>query len=111
MIMEAIFNGQIYPAETVVPKCRQFRDAGEAIAGIMTYFEQKLSKEDYDKLEKLNDHFADSQCLQTEEHFKYGFAMGVLLMKPLRLYSQRKGYPEAGHDPYHQYQGRRQIRR
>lgn len=81
MIMEAIFNGQIYPAETVVPKCRQFRDAREAIAGIMTYFEQKLSKEDYDKLEKLNDHFADSQCLQTEEHFKYGFAMGVLLMK------------------------------
>lgn len=62
MILEAIFNGQIYPAETVVPKCRQFRDAGEAIASIMTYFEQKLSKEDYDKLEKLNDHFADSQC-------------------------------------------------
>ena len=81
MILEAIFNGQIYPAETVVPKCRQFRDAGEAIASIMTYFEQKLSKEDYNKLEKFNDHFADSQCLQTEEHFKYGFAMGVLLMK------------------------------
>ena len=37
MILEAIFNGQIYPAETVVPKCRKFRDAGEAIANIMGY--------------------------------------------------------------------------
>ena len=44
MILEAIFNGQIYPAETVVPKCKKFRDAGEAVANIMAYFEQKLSK-------------------------------------------------------------------
>ena len=80
MILEAIFNGQIYPAETVVPKCKKFRDAGEAVANIMAYFEQKLSKEDYDKLENLNDHLADRQCLQTEEHFKFCFAMGVLLM-------------------------------
>ena len=83
MILEAIFNGQIYPAETVVPKCKKFRDAGEAVANIMAYFEQTLSKEDYDKLEKLNDHLADRQCLQTEEHFKFGFAMGVLLMKEI----------------------------
>ena len=81
MILEAIFNGQIYPAETVVPKCQKFRDAGEAVANIMAYFEQKLSKEDYDKLEKLNDHFSDRQYLQTEELLKFGFAMGVLLMK------------------------------
>ena len=26
MILEAIFNGQIYPAETVVPKCKKFRE-------------------------------------------------------------------------------------
>ena len=44
MILKAIFNGQIYPAETVVPKCKKFRDAGEAVANIMAYFEQKLSK-------------------------------------------------------------------
>ena len=83
MILKAIFNGQIYPAETVVPKCKKLRDAGEAVANIMAYFEQKLSKEDYDKLEKLNDHLADRQSLQTEEHFKFGFAMGALLMKEI----------------------------
>ncbi len=57
MILEAIFNGEIYPAETVVPKSEKFREAGQAIADIMRYFEQTLSKEDYAKLDKLNDNF------------------------------------------------------
>ena len=35
MILEAIFNGEIYPAETVVPKSEKFREAGQAIADIM----------------------------------------------------------------------------
>lgn len=83
MILEAIFNGEIYPAETVVPKSEKFREAGQAIADIMRYFEQTLSKEDYTKLDKLNDNFADCQTMQTEEHFKYGFTMGVLLMKEI----------------------------
>ena len=83
MILEAIFNGEIYPAETVVPKSEKFREAGQAIADIMRYFEQTLSKEDYAKLDKLNDNFADCQTMQTEEHFKYGFTMGVLLMKEI----------------------------
>lgn len=41
MILEAIFNGEIYPAETVVPKSEKFREAGQAIADIMRYFEQR----------------------------------------------------------------------
>ena len=73
MILEAIFNGEIYPAETVVPKSEKFRQAGQAIADTMRYFEQTLSK----------DLFADCQTMQTEEHFKYGLSMGVLLMKEI----------------------------
>ena len=64
MILEAIFNGEIYPAETVVPKSEKFREAGQAIADIMRYFEQTLSKEDYAKLDKLNDNFADRGTFQ-----------------------------------------------
>ena len=30
-----------------------------------------------------HDHFADCQTMQTEEHFKYGLSMGVLLMKEI----------------------------
>ena len=81
MVLDTIFDGQIYPSETVVPKCKAFWEANEAAPTIMSYFEQKLSKEDYEKLERLNDRLADSQNIQNKEQFKYGFAMGVLLMK------------------------------
>jgi hypothetical protein len=81
MVLDTIFDGQIYPSETVVPKCKAFWEANEAATTIMSYFEQKLSKEDYEKLERLNDRLADSQNIQNKEQFKYGFAMGVLLMK------------------------------
>lgn len=37
MILEAIFNGEIYPAETVVPKSEKFREAGQAIADTISY--------------------------------------------------------------------------
>lgn len=83
MILEAIFNGEIYPAETVVPKSEKFQQAGQAIADTMRYFKQTFSKEDYTKLDKLNDLFADCQTRQTEEHFKYGLSIGVLLMKEI----------------------------
>ena len=80
MILDAIFDGQIYPSETVVPKCKAFWEANEAATTIMSYFEQKLSKRTMRDW-KLNDRLADSQNIQNKEQFKYGFAMGVLLMK------------------------------
>lgn len=42
MILEAIFNGEIYPAETVVPKSEKFREAGQAIADTMAINRKKL---------------------------------------------------------------------
>lgn len=76
MILEAIFNGEIYPAETVVPKSEKFREAGQAIADIMRYFEQTLSKEDYAKLDGHKDlkrSFPYPYLEYTEESFAVFF--------------------------------------
>lgn len=80
MILEAIFNGEIYPAETVVPKCDKFRQATKMVSDTMSYFEAQLTKENYQLLEKLQDHLADAQIIENEEQFKYGFTIGVLMM-------------------------------
>jgi len=50
MILEALFNGEIYASENVVPKSDKFREATGEIARIMSFFEDKLSKEDYLKM-------------------------------------------------------------
>ena len=80
MILEAIYSGEIYPAETVVPESDEFSNANEEISRTMNFFQEKLSHEDYELLEKLCDHHADSSLMVSQEHFKYGFTMGVLLM-------------------------------
>ena len=73
-----MFNGEIYASENVVPKSDKFREATGEIARIMSFFEDKLSKEDYALLEKLCDSHADEGNITNEVQFKYGFTMGVL---------------------------------
>ena len=80
MILDAIFDGQIYPSETVVPKCKAFWEANEAATTIMSYFEQKLSKEDYEKLERLNDRLADPTISYRKQSDRY------FLVKSLSLF-------------------------
>lgn len=80
MILEALFNGGIYASEDIVPKSERFRLTAERISEAMTYFEGKLSPEDYAMLEKLCDSYADEGNMTNECQFKYGFTMGVLLM-------------------------------
>ena len=59
MILEALFNGGIYASEDIVPKSDKFRQTATLISETMTYFEGKLSPEDYAMLEKLCDSYAD----------------------------------------------------
>ena len=79
MILEALFNGELYPSENVVPKSDKFRQAGAEISDTMRFFEEKLSKEDYERLERLMDRNADEGNMTNEEQFKYGFTLGVLM--------------------------------
>ena len=80
MILEALFNGEIYASEDIVPKSDRFRQTAAHISETMTYFEGKLSKEDYALLEKLCDSHADESNMTNECQFKYGFTLGVLMM-------------------------------
>ena len=42
---------------------------------------EKLSKEDYDLVEELQDQASIAQCEESEYHFKYGFSAGLLVQQ------------------------------
>ena len=44
MILEAIYNGDFYPSETVVPKSEKYRNALRACEKIMDQLAQRLNK-------------------------------------------------------------------
>ena len=64
MILEAIYSGDFYPSETVVPKSEKYRNALKACEKIMDRLAEKLSKEDYDLVEELQD---QASIAQSEE--------------------------------------------
>ena len=81
MILEAIYNGDFYPSETVVPKSEKYRNALRACEKIMDQLAQRLTKEDYDLVETLLDQSSIAQCEESECRFKVGFSAGLLLQQ------------------------------
>ena len=81
MILEAIYNGTFYPSETVVPKSERYRNALKACEKIMDRLAERLTKEDYDLVEELQDQASIAQCEENECHFKVGFSAGLLVQR------------------------------
>jgi hypothetical protein len=81
MILEAMYNGEFYPCETVVPTSPEYRKAIQTCAALMEQLSQRLSKEDYALVEELREQMAIAQCEENESHFKYGFSAGLLVQK------------------------------
>ena len=92
MILEAIYNGDFYPGETVVPKSEKYRNALRACDKIMDRLAEKLSEEDYDLVEELHDQASIAQCEENECHFKYGFSAGLLVQQEAEKQIQTKSY-------------------
>ena len=58
MILEAMYNGEFYPCETVVPTSPEYR-----------------------KAVKTRAQNAIVQCEESESHFKYGFSAGLIVQQ------------------------------
>lgn len=80
MILNALFNGNIFPAEQIemggVP---EYNEKMNRTGKIMEILEKKLSKEDFALVEECCAHNQDMALLMSEEYFKYGLAIGMKL--------------------------------
>ena len=76
--MEAMYNGEFYPCETVVPTSPEYRRAIQTCAELMEQLSQRLSKE------------AIAQCEESESHFKYGFSAGLIIQQEAHEQLQNK---------------------
>ena len=90
MILEAMYNGEFYPCETVVPTSPEYRKAVQTCAALMEQLSQRLSKEDYALVEELRAQNAIAQCEESESHFKYGFSAGLIVQQEAHSQVQQK---------------------
>ena len=90
MILEAMYNGEFYPCETVVPTSPEYRKAVQTCAELMEQLSQRLSKEDYALVEELRAQNAIAQCEESESHFKYGFSAGLIVQQEAHEHLQNR---------------------
>lgn len=81
MILEAMYNGEFYPSEVVVPSSQQYVQALRACENLMQQISRRLSKEDYALVEEFQTQSQIAQCEENKCHFKYGFSAGLLLQQ------------------------------
>jgi len=89
-IMEEIYYGRVFPAEQIVPKNDKYWSEHRKADKRIEELKGELSKEDYTKLEEICNSLTECQGIICIESYRYGFAMGLLLMR------------EAAENPYMQ---------
>ena len=95
MIFEAMYNGEFYPCETVVPTSPEYRKAIQTCVALMEQLSQRLSKEVYALVEELRAQNAIAQCEESESHLKYGFSAGLIVQQEAHEQLQNKKYAMA----------------
>ncbi len=94
MILEAMYRGEFYPSETVVPKSPEFRKANQACGKLMEELANRLSKEDYALVGELHEQQLIAQSEENKEHFKYGFSVGLLVQQETFKQANRKTWQD-----------------
>ena len=81
MIMSAIYNGDISPAEQAVPKDPEYRILSQKISKTIKELEALLSPDQMAMVNDLHTSISTLYAYDCEEKFKYGLAMGIQLMQ------------------------------
>jgi hypothetical protein len=86
MLLDAVYSGEIYPSETVVCNSKAYNDASKSADKALDYFNEILSRQDYERMEEMLTDLARAHSEENGEHFKNGFALGMRLMQEIYEY-------------------------
>ena len=86
MLLEAMFRGEFYPAETVMPRDPAYHALQKASNDLLeTLKRTRLKGEDFQLVEQLLEQDLNVRCMECECHFRYGFSAGLLLIQEAQL--------------------------
>ena len=81
MILEDLWSGRFYPAETVVPTTPEYREVNREISENIERLKTQLTKEQYTLVEQIMEQIALSHSMELESQFCFGFAAGIRLQQ------------------------------
>lgn len=81
MILEDLWSGRFYPAETVVPTTPEYREVNREISENIERLKTQLTKEQSTLVEQIMEQIALSHSMELESQFCFGFAAGIRLQQ------------------------------
>ena len=81
MLLEAIFGGEFYPAEAVVPRSTQYKQLIQSSNLLLEKLKIRLSSEDFAMVEQLLEQDLSAHSMECECHFRFGFSAGLVLLQ------------------------------
>ncbi|CAH1217425.1 hypothetical protein PAECIP111893_04276 [Paenibacillus plantiphilus] len=78
-ILGALYRGQLNPDETIVPSDPEYRPLNRQIAAIRDQLKNRLSEQDFCKLEEMFCLRDKSDGLYMEAAFLHGFKLGAAM--------------------------------
>ena len=79
MILEDLWSGRFYPAETVVPTTPEYREVNRVISEKMECLQAQLTREQFVQVEQLLEQMTLANSMELESQFCFGFAAGIRL--------------------------------
>lgn len=79
-ILKDLYNGKIYPFETVVPQDEEYYPLSKEIAEERQYLQSKLPDGDKERLEKYDNMVYQTEIMLNYAYFEEGFRLGAMLL-------------------------------
>ena len=91
MILEDLWSGRFYPAETVVPTTPKYREVNREISENIERLKAQLTREQFVQVERLLEQMALSLSMELESQFCFGFAAGIALQQEVGELLRKQG--------------------
>ncbi|MCD8347919.1 MAG: hypothetical protein LUD16_08245 [Lachnospiraceae bacterium] len=80
-VMEAIFNGKVYPLEQVVAVPPKVGEMEKSIDGITNELQNRIGNDEMDRLTKIRELFLQEADVIAVEYFRFGLSLGIEMTK------------------------------
>lgn len=79
-ILQAVYDGEVYPDELIVPKDPEYRPVNRKIGEEKEHFRQTLSAEEAARFEALDALCVQASSMNCYAAFSYGFRLAAALL-------------------------------
>ena len=84
MLLDDLYLGNLCPAEDAMKGNEEYHRLNKQVIEIMKQMSQEFTDDQMKLVNRFHDKVLEIQCVETAAKFKYGFALGVLLLSDIQ---------------------------